>query len=163
MKLKQTEHSHAPQELESCQHHADALRCGAATLLAAVPPPEPLPAAEGQERLPQLYDARALQLWLLKCCQTVCCVGWAGWTACLTLTDCTWCQASMTDASHCMPYTAGSEAQACIRTMCQLRRVPTPNQPNRLCALPLAQPPRGGLRDKPGKSADYYHTCYCLR
>ncbi|ORY77287.1 terpenoid cyclases/protein prenyltransferase alpha-alpha toroid [Protomyces lactucae-debilis] len=21
---------------------------------------------------------------------------------------------------------------------------------------------RGGLRDKPGKSADYYHTCYCL-
>lgn len=25
------------------------------------------------------------------------------------------------------------------------------------------QPPRGGLRDKPGKAADYYHTCYCLR
>jgi protein farnesyltransferase subunit beta len=22
--------------------------------------------------------------------------------------------------------------------------------------------PRGGLRDKPGKGADYYHTCYCL-
>lgn len=22
--------------------------------------------------------------------------------------------------------------------------------------------PRGGLRDKPGKPADYYHTCYCL-
>jgi protein farnesyltransferase subunit beta len=21
---------------------------------------------------------------------------------------------------------------------------------------------KGGLRDKPGKSADYYHTCYCL-
>lgn len=21
---------------------------------------------------------------------------------------------------------------------------------------------RGGLRDKPGKSVDYYHTCYCL-
>lgn len=21
---------------------------------------------------------------------------------------------------------------------------------------------RGGLRDKPGKSPDYYHTCYCL-
>ena len=20
----------------------------------------------------------------------------------------------------------------------------------------------GGLRDKPGKSRDYYHTCYCL-
>ena len=22
--------------------------------------------------------------------------------------------------------------------------------------------PRGGLRDKPGKPPDYYHTCYCL-
>lgn len=21
---------------------------------------------------------------------------------------------------------------------------------------------RGGLRDKPGKGADYYHSCYCL-
>ncbi len=21
---------------------------------------------------------------------------------------------------------------------------------------------RGGLRDKPGKSVDFYHTCYCL-
>lgn len=21
---------------------------------------------------------------------------------------------------------------------------------------------RGGLRDKPGKPVDYYHTCYCL-
>lgn len=24
------------------------------------------------------------------------------------------------------------------------------------------QQSRGGLKDKPGKSADYYHTCYCL-
>lgn len=24
------------------------------------------------------------------------------------------------------------------------------------------QQARGGLKDKPGKSADYYHTCYCL-
>lgn len=23
-------------------------------------------------------------------------------------------------------------------------------------------PGRGGLRDKPGKHCDYYHTCYCL-
>jgi protein farnesyltransferase subunit beta len=23
-------------------------------------------------------------------------------------------------------------------------------------------PGRGGLRDKPGKSPDYYHSCYCL-
>jgi protein farnesyltransferase subunit beta len=35
------------------------------------------------------------------------------------------------------------------------------------CALQLwllccCQMSRGGLRDKPGKSADYYHTCYCL-
>ncbi|PRW59450.1 farnesyltransferase subunit beta [Chlorella sorokiniana] len=80
-------------ELESCQQHGEARRFGTSTLLAAVPPPEPLPLEGGRERLPQLYDARALQLWLLKCCQT---------------------------------------------------------------------PPRGGLRDKPGKAADYYHTCYCL-
>jgi hypothetical protein len=26
------------------------------------------------------------------------------------------------------------------------------------CQLPL----KGGLRDKPGKPPDYYHTCYCL-
>ena len=24
------------------------------------------------------------------------------------------------------------------------------------------QGPRGGLRDKPGKAQDHYHTCYCL-
>ena len=24
------------------------------------------------------------------------------------------------------------------------------------------QPLKGGLRDKPGKPPDYYHTCYCL-
>lgn len=24
------------------------------------------------------------------------------------------------------------------------------------------QPLKGGLRDKPGKAPDYYHTCYCL-
>lgn len=24
------------------------------------------------------------------------------------------------------------------------------------------QVPEGGLRDKPGKGRDYYHTCYCL-
>lgn len=24
------------------------------------------------------------------------------------------------------------------------------------------QQSKGGLRDKPGKAADYYHTCYCL-
>ncbi|KAJ3399146.1 hypothetical protein HDV05_002024 [Chytridiales sp. JEL 0842] len=28
--------------------------------------------------------------------------------------------------------------------------------------LICCQAPRGGLRDKPGKSPDYYHTCYCL-
>lgn len=39
---------------------------------------------------------------------------------------------------------------------CPLSRPPPP--PVRLLQLP-----RGGLRDKPGKPADYYHTCYCLR
>ena len=24
------------------------------------------------------------------------------------------------------------------------------------------QDSKGGLRDKPGKSSDFYHTCYCL-
>jgi hypothetical protein len=28
--------------------------------------------------------------------------------------------------------------------------------------LRACQQLKGGLRDKPGKSADYYHTCYCL-
>ena len=31
-----------------------------------------------------------------------------------------------------------------------------------LFALSLLVQPRGGLRDKPGKPPDYYHTCYCL-
>lgn len=30
------------------------------------------------------------------------------------------------------------------------------------CLPARLQAPRGGLRDKPGKPADYYHTCYCL-
>ncbi len=41
--------------------------------------------------------------------------------------------------------------------------------PSPLCP-PLPAPPRnrccqatkGGLRDKPGKPVDFYHTCYCL-
>ena len=28
--------------------------------------------------------------------------------------------------------------------------------------LGCCQSEKGGLRDKPGKSADFYHTCYCL-
>jgi hypothetical protein len=28
--------------------------------------------------------------------------------------------------------------------------------------LRACQQVKGGLRDKPGKSADYYHSCYCL-
>lgn len=31
-----------------------------------------------------------------------------------------------------------------------------------LWILGCCQSHRGGLRDKPGKGADYYHTCYCL-
>lgn len=68
---------HASQALESCQQHSEALACGAATLLdAAGPRLEAAAAAAGGGapeggRLPQLYDAAALQLWLLKACQTV--------------------------------------------------------------------------------------------
>ena len=32
----------------------------------------------------------------------------------------------------------------------------------RLWLLKCCQASRGGLRDKPGKPVDYYHTCYCL-
>lgn len=28
--------------------------------------------------------------------------------------------------------------------------------------LACCQAPRGGLKDKPGKGADFYHTCYCI-
>ena len=31
-----------------------------------------------------------------------------------------------------------------------------------LWLLQACQGPRGGLRDKPGKPPDFYHTCYCL-
>jgi protein farnesyltransferase subunit beta len=31
-----------------------------------------------------------------------------------------------------------------------------------LWVLAACQAPRGGLRDKPGKPPDYYHSCYCL-
>ena len=50
------------------------------------------PCGSEHSRSPLLYNARALQLWLLKCCQAS----------------------------------------------------------------------KGGMRDKPGKPPDYYHTCYCL-
>jgi hypothetical protein len=30
------------------------------------------------------------------------------------------------------------------------------------CVDRCCQQAKGGLRDKPGKPADYYHTCYCL-
>lgn len=31
-----------------------------------------------------------------------------------------------------------------------------------LWLLQCCQAPKGGMRDKPGKPPDYYHTCYCL-
>ena len=31
-----------------------------------------------------------------------------------------------------------------------------------LWLLKCCQAPKGGMRDKPGKPPDYYHTCYCL-
>lgn len=36
------------------------------------------------------------------------------------------------------------------------------SRPLQLWILRGCQQLKGGLRDKPGKSADYYHTCYCL-
>ena len=44
--------------------------------------------------------------------------------------------------------------------------IPTPPIYNykalQLWVLRCCQQAKGGLRDKPGKAADYYHTCYCL-
>merc|ERR1711865_612315 len=34
--------------------------------------------------------------------------------------------------------------------------------PLQVYVLLACQHPSGGLRDKPGKSADYYHTCYAI-
>merc|ERR1711865_166713 len=34
--------------------------------------------------------------------------------------------------------------------------------PLQVYVLLACQHPGGGMRDKPGKSADYYHTCYAL-
>jgi len=33
---------------------------------------------------------------------------------------------------------------------------------NLIASVAGIQGPNGGLRDKPGKPPDYYHTCYCL-
>lgn len=34
--------------------------------------------------------------------------------------------------------------------------------PTVTCMSRCCQQPKGGLRDKPGKPPDQYHTCYCL-
>ncbi|GAB4823274.1 hypothetical protein N2152v2_010320 [Parachlorella kessleri] len=83
--------------VERAVSELEVARCSAAALLHAATTLSPgaNPAVEQQqpqETPPQLFNARALQLWVLKCCQG----------------------------------------------------------------------PRGGLRDKPGKPPDYYHSCYCL-
>ncbi|KAL4859002.1 Protein farnesyltransferase subunit beta [Chlorella vulgaris] len=78
----------------ACQQHLESLSSAAPAVLGQAVSSGGTAEGEGrQAQLPLLYDAAALQLWLLKCCQ------------------------------------AG---------------------------------PRGGMRDKPGKQPDYYHTCYCL-
>ena len=63
------------QALETCQQHEQAVACGAATLLDNAPhhgiSTGSSGSAEQEDRLPLLYDAPALQLWLLKCCQAV--------------------------------------------------------------------------------------------
>jgi protein farnesyltransferase subunit beta len=85
-------------EFQSAQAHANVASCSATVVLGSLKQHGNVsddansdPMSAETEFL--LYDARALQIWLLACCQ----------------------------------------ARA-----------------------------RGGLRDKPGKPADYYHTCYCL-
>ena len=63
--------------LENCTEHAEVLACGATALLDDAAPALAAAggAADGEAgaaaRLPQLYDSAALQLWLLKCCQSV--------------------------------------------------------------------------------------------
>lgn len=85
--------------LYSCQRHTEALRCGAAALLAGVPVEAAVTGGEGEQagRLPQLYDARALQLWLLKCCQSV-----RGF-CCTVLKWCCACIAAATTCFACFP------------------------------------------------------------
>lgn len=137
---------HRPcQALESCQQHAEALRCGAVTLLSEAG----AEAGAGQqgggegERLPLLYDARALQLWLLKCCQAVRLRGWR----------------RRRGRPSPLPFLPAPLLwlRACTSSL-SVSRALTGVPPH-----PCLQQPRGGLRDKPGKAADYYHTCYCLR
>eukprot|EP00798_Chlamydomonas_sp_ICE-L_P013781 gene13781-19689_t len=81
---------------------------------------------------------------------------------------------------------AHKNALVAAHSACVLFPVPDPSDPsppmvalpstNRLTPNPLmynykalqlwilrcCQQPKGGLKDKPGKQADYYHTCYCL-
>ena len=47
--------------------------------------------------------------------------------------------------------------QSCSATNCSYNPVGL-----QLWILQACQGPRGGLRDKPGKPPDFYHTCYCL-
>lgn len=93
----------------------------------------------GSSRQPQLYNAQALQLWLLKCCQGVselqAGLGAAGrWHGCgmsLGLPTCT--------PKHFTTYKHYN-----------LR-------PPRACSLAVLQA-HGGMKDKPGKAPDFYHT-----
>ena len=121
------------QALDGCQQHIEALRSSATALVggssSGSADPNAAEAGEGQQQLPVLYDAAALQLWLLKCCQVVSCQCW-------------FVKQGTAAAANCSPL---------------------PLLPTSPPLSPTLQLPRGGLRDKPGKSADYYHTCYCLR
>ena len=56
---------------ESAAAHLEALRVGAATLLERSHAPAAAGEGAAPPPLPQLYEARALQLWLLACCQSV--------------------------------------------------------------------------------------------
>ena len=91
-----------------------------------------------------LYDAEALQLWLLQCCQTV------------RRHLCT--EPKFAVLTPCHPYV--SPFNVVYPPMRSLHWSYHGEDPTlgRICAVQL----KGGLRDKPGKAVDYYHTCYCL-
>ncbi len=105
-------------------------------------------AAAGHAAAAPLYDVEALQLWLLQCCQVV----------------------------SSFSYLHAASVLRAVLTMtflrCALQRRPSEPKPNhelnsQIALIPRVHVPnpaqiKGGLRDKPGKPVDYYHSCYCL-
>ncbi|CAK9238347.1 unnamed protein product [Sphagnum troendelagicum] len=89
---------------------------------------------------------------------------------------------SMSDASNCVEEVAGDETEGSVDVEKEKRTSQRPTVINQFMStddqllygplfnaqalqgyiLLCCQVLEGGLRDKPKKSADYYHTCYCL-